>query len=159
MESEMVIKYLTLFFLFPVLMLHSQIKADNILGNWMSTDHSVAVKVYEADNEYRAKVMWFNEKLGSGKPMHSRHDTENPDPALRSQKIIGMEILEGLKFNPKTSTWENGKIYDASSGRHWDSSIAFAKDGTIKVRGYWKVKWIGKSIAFRRINAEKIKKN
>jgi uncharacterized protein (DUF2147 family) len=149
-----------LFFLlfFPFFTLHSQIKAEDLLGNWMATDNSVAVKVYEVNKVYRAKVLWFDENLGSKKPMSSRYDTANPDPQLQKRKIIGMEILEGLKFNTQTSSWEEGKIYDASSGRHWDSSITFAKDGTIKVRGYWKVKWIGKTLSFRRLNPETFKK-
>ena len=69
-----------------------------------------------------------------------------------------MEILEGLQFNPETTSWEHGKIYDASSGRTWDSVASFSKDGTLKVRGYWKFKWIGKSLIFRRLNAQSIKK-
>lgn len=154
----MIAKNIVLPLLFPIFTLHAQIKADDILGNWMSTDNSVAVKVYESNNVYRAKVLWFDESLGSGKPMNSRYDTQNPDEQLRTRKIIGMEILEGLKFNSQTSTWENGKIYDASSGRSWDSSISFAKDGTIKVRGYWKVKWIGKNMTFRRLNSGTYKK-
>lgn len=148
----MLSKTLFLLFLLPIFTLQSQVKADDILGHWISTDNSVAVKVFQAGGKYRAKVVWFDEKLGSGKPMNSRYDLSNPDPSLRSRKIIGMEILEGLQFNPATKSWENGKIYDASSGRHWDSSITFSKDGNIKVRGYWKVKWIGKTMTFRRLN-------
>ncbi|KIA90469.1 DUF2147 domain-containing protein [Kaistella jeonii] len=145
-------------FYFSIFTLHAQVKADDILGNWTTVENSVSVKVYRLNNEYRAKVTWFDERLGSGKPMNLRHDTQNLDPELRKRKVIGMEILEGLKFNPATSSWENGTIYDGSSGRYWDSSVTLNKDGTLKVRGYWKVKWIGKSLIFRRVNPGTFKK-
>lgn len=131
---------------------YAQSQADVVIGNWLSTDNAVAVEVYKSDGEYQAKVIWFDEKLGSGKPMNSRIDSENPNPKLRNRKIIGMEILHGLTYNQKQNTWENGRIYDATSGRTWDSSVKMNKDGTMNVRGYWKFKWIGKSMNFKKIN-------
>jgi len=128
---------------------NAQSKADQILGDWIASDHSVAVKVYKNNNQYQAKVVWFDEKLGSGKPMESRYDNENPNPELRTRKIIGMQILSGLQYNSENKSWENGKIYDASSGRTWDSVLHMAENGTLKVRGYWKFKWIGKTMSFK----------
>ena len=144
---------LKFFFIFVSLALpvlsFSQNKEDDILGNWIATDHSVAVNVYKVNGQYRAKVLWFDDRLGSGRPMNLRHDTENPNPELRTRKIIGMEILEGLRYDPETHSWEHGRIYDGTTGRTWDSS-AEIKEGILKVRGYWKFKWIGKSMSFRK---------
>lgn len=145
-------KILFLFISGIFLNFNAQSKGDQILGDWISTDHSVAVKVFKVNNQYQAKVVWFDEKLGSGKPMESRYDHENPDPNLRTRKIIGMPILSGLQYNPKYNSWENGKIYDASSGRTWDSVIHVAPNGILKVRGFWKFKWIGKTISFKSLN-------
>lgn len=142
-------KILFLFLFGFFLTFNAQSKGDQILGDWIATDNSVAVKVYKTNNQYQAKVVWFDEKLGSGKPMNSRYDSENPDPNLRTRKIIGMQILSGLQYNPKKNSWENGKIYDASSGRTWDSEIHISDHGTLKVRGYWKFKWIGKTMSFK----------
>lgn len=148
----MIGKNFLLLFCFCFLNLNAQSKADNLLGNWLATDNSVAVEVYKLKGEYRAKVLWFDDTKGSGKPMHMRFDTENPDPKMRSRKIIGMEILEGLKYNPDYQSWENGRIYDATCGKYWDSSASLTKDGILKVRGFWKFKWIGKSMSFKKIN-------
>ena len=76
-----------------------QNKKDDILGKWMATDKSVAVNVYKEGNAFKAKVIWFDERLGSGSPMNSRVDSYNPDSNLRPRKIIGMDILKGLQFN------------------------------------------------------------
>jgi len=41
--------------------------------------------------------------------METRVDYKNPDKNLRTRKLIGMSILEGLEYKPKTDSWENGK--------------------------------------------------
>lgn len=129
---------------------NAQTKMDDILGNWMATDKSVKVQVYKEGGTFKAKVIWYDIKLGSGKPMHASVDHRNPNPKMRHRKIIGMEVLDGLHFNSATKRWENGKIYDASSGRTWDSYAEIRADGELIVRGYWKWQWIGKTLHFER---------
>ena len=53
-----------------------------------------------------------------------------------------MEISEGLQYNVKKNSWEKGRVYDISLGRHWDSAATIGKDELLKVRGLWKFKWI-----------------
>lgn len=147
----MFIKKIIFILFFAFVQVNAQANSDKILGNWLATDNSVSVKVYKVDNDYRAKILWFDDQLGSKIPMNSQLDTENPNPSLRKRKIIGMEILEGLQYNAKQNSWEKGRIYDASSGRHWDSAATIDKNGNLKVRGFWKFKWIGKSMSFKKI--------
>lgn len=127
-----------------------QNKKDDILGKWVATDKSVAVNVYKEGNAFKAKVIWFDERLGSGSPMNSRVDSYNPDSNLRHRKIIGMDILEGLQFNSEKQRYENGKIYDASSGRVWDAYVEIKEGSRLCVRGFWKWPWIGKTLYFLR---------
>lgn len=143
-------KYILISLLFVSIFTTAQTKEDDVLGRWISTDNKVAVNMYKHGSDYRAKVIWFNDKLGSGKPMNSRVDDDNPDPSLRSRKIIGMYILEDLTYNSANQRWQNGKIYDASTGRTWDAYLEIQKSGELRVRGFWKFKWIGKTIHFRR---------
>ena len=67
----------------------------------MSTDNSVKVEVYKVNNQFKSQqVLWFNHLLqGSKTPMHLSLDTNNPNPALRNRKILGMEILDGLRYD------------------------------------------------------------
>lgn len=147
----MLLKNIIFVLCFSFLTVNAQSESEKILGNWIATDNSVAVKIYHANNEFRAKIFWFDEKLGSKVQMNLREDTSNPVKELRNRKIIGMEILEGLQYNASQNSWDKGRIYDASSGRHWDSSATISKDGILKVRGFWKFKWIGKSMTFRKL--------
>lgn len=144
------VKSLTLFLVLLGISLASQTKSDDVLGNWIATDKSVKVQVYKENGTFKAKVIWYDVRLGSGKPMHASTDTRNPEPKLRDRKIIGMQVLDGLHFNSSNHRWENGKIYDASSGRTWDSYAEIRHDGELIVRGYWKWQWIGKTLHFQR---------
>lgn len=143
-------KYILFSLLSLSIFANAQTNQDDVLGRWITTDSKAAVNIYKYGNNFRAKVIWFDDKSGSGKPMNSRTDEDNPDASLRNRKIIGMDILEGLSYNSQTKRWENGKIYDASSGRTWDAYLEIQNNGELRVRGYWKFKWIGKTIHFRR---------
>ncbi len=139
------------FFLFLLCStINAQTKMDDILGNWIAIDKSVKVQIYKEDGTFKAKLIWYDIRLGSGKPMHASVDNKNPNTKLRNRKIIGMEVLDGLHFNPTNNRWEKGKIYDASSGRTWDSYVELREDGELIVRGYWKWQWIGKTLHFER---------
>ncbi len=145
------VKIFSCLFFILSLNVFAQKTKDEILGKWMSTDKSVAVEVYREGNTFKAKVIWFDERLGNGKPMNERRDRQNPDPKLRNRKVIGMDILQNLDYNPQDHRWENGKIYDASSGRIWDTFAEINEEGKLCVRGFWKFTWIGKSLYFNRL--------
>lgn len=144
------VKIVFTFILFTSLQLQAQAGRDALLGKWITTDKSVAVQVYQHGDDFKAKIIWIDEKLGSGLPMHARTDSRNPNEDLRKRKIMGMNILEGLRYNADTKRWENGKIYDASSGRIWDAFAELKSDGRLFVRGFWKFSWIGKTLHFKR---------
>ncbi|MDQ0477255.1 DUF2147 domain-containing protein [Chryseobacterium gotjawalense] len=140
-----------IFFLLLFYTATAQNRIDDILGKWMSVDKTVSVSVYREGKNFKARILWFDERLGNGKPMNTRVDSHNPDLNLRNRKLIGMEILKNLNFNHEKQRWENGKIYDASSGRTWDSYIEIQENGLMIVRGYWKWTWIGKTLHFNKM--------
>ncbi|WP_290216552.1 DUF2147 domain-containing protein [Kaistella yonginensis] len=146
----MMVKSSIFFLLLLCCTLGAQTKMDDILGNWVATDNSVKVNIYKDGGTFKAKLIWYDINLGSGKPIHAAVDGRNPNHNLRNRKIIGMEVLQGLHFNASTKRWEKGKIYDASSGRTWDSYAQIRDDGELIVRGYWKWQWIGKTLHFKR---------
>ena len=78
-------------------------------------------------------------------------DVNNPDPALRKRKLLGMSILSRLQYDPETNSWENGMVYDSRHGREWNASAYIDKKGQLHVRGYWHFKFIGKTMSFNRI--------
>lgn len=122
---------------------------EKICGKWQSTDKTLRIQVYMQDNEYKANIIWFSDT--EGKPMDYWTDRHNPDPALRSRKILGMSVLSGLKYDPNKNTWENGMVYDSKHGREWNASANIDKNGMLRVRGYWHFKFIGRTMDFVKI--------
>ena len=106
---------------------------DMVCGKWQLIDDALVVQVYRDGSEFKAKIIAFDDHDDT-KPMDYWTDDLNPDPALRSRKILGMNVVEKLSYNITTNTWEDGIIYDAKHGRHWNSSAYLTKDGLLKVK-------------------------
>ena len=124
-------------------------ESDRICGKWISSDKKLIVEVYKDQGKFKAKIVWFNDD--PSKPMEEWRDKHNPDPALRNRRIVGLEILSGLKYDTDSHTWEGGKIYDAQHGKQWDAAGYIDKDGSLKVKGYWHIKIIGRTMVFKRV--------
>ncbi|MEO6136792.1 MAG: DUF2147 domain-containing protein [Ginsengibacter sp.] len=133
-------------------LVYAQNNADEILGKWMSVQNNCMVDVYKNGQEYRAKIIWFDDSDDPSRPMNERLDIENPDKKLRSQKILGSNVLKELIYNYKNKVWKNGYVYDATSGRTWNASVWLLADGTLKVRGYWHFQFLGQNLFFKRVN-------
>lgn len=126
---------------------------DLICGKWSIDTRNLTVEIYkDGTTNYKAKIIWFNDSDDKSRPMETRLDSDNPDPKLRTQKILGSNILEKLVYVPKSNSWEKGLIYDALHGHHWDSSAFINGKGELKVTGYWHFKFIGKTLTFTRVN-------
>lgn len=140
------------FFLISFISLSSvaQTNRDAILGKWMSVEGNLEVEVYKENNDFKAKLIWFDDSDDKSKPMNVRTDEKNPDKALRSRKLIGIDVLRNLKYYPHDDEWDDGKIYDSSSGKEWSSEIWITKKGLLKVKGYWLFKFISQTETFKR---------
>lgn len=139
-----------LFFLFTT-DIAAQNKEDAIVGKWMSTEDNLLVEVYKSSNDFKAKVLWFNDTDDKSNPYNIRLDAKNPDKSLRARKIFGMEILNDLSYNSKEDRWEDGRIYDAKSGKTWSASVWITDDHFLKVRGFWHFEFLGETIKFKRV--------
>ena len=99
-----------------------------------------AVLVALTDARYRA-----DENLGE--PGTARKDDNNPDEALRSRSLVGLELLSEYQFNGKR--WQ-GKIYDPETGNTYSSRME--RDGErLKMRGYIGVPMLGRTQHFQPI--------
>ncbi len=136
--------------IFCSLISNGQNNENAILGRWITEKGDCIVDVYKQVSEFKAKVVWVNDK---GKtPMSEWVDEKNPDRSLRSRKIIGIEVLHNLRYNADDNKWQDGLIYDASSGKQWDSVVWLTKDNLLKVKGYWLVKFLSETHTFKRLN-------
>jgi uncharacterized protein (DUF2147 family) len=145
-----------LFIFFPMILLTSINLSANVVppeelicGKWESSEKNLVVQVYKENNKFKAEIIWFNP--GGGKTMEECVDLHNPDVSLRCRKVLGMSVLVDMCYKSNTNSWEDGTIYDAKNGRQWNASINIDKDGSLKVKGYWHFKFIGRTLTFRRV--------
>jgi uncharacterized protein (DUF2147 family) len=124
--------------------------AEKICGKWENKEKTLRIQIYTVKGNFLAKIIWFSDT--EGKPMNYWKDKRNPDPTLRNRTILGMSILEGLRYDAEEKSWEDGKVYDSKHGKTWNASARIDRKGILKVRGYWHFKFIGKSMYFHRIN-------
>jgi uncharacterized protein (DUF2147 family) len=145
--------FLLIFLLFPLCSFKNTAvnNADAIIGKWMSEENNLEVEVFKSGNEYKAKVIWFDDTDDKTRPMAERYDLKNPDKALRSRKIIGLEVMYGLTYNEDDDEWQDGHIYDSSTGKEWNAKMWLTKQGVLKVRGYWHISLLGQTMLFKKV--------
>ncbi len=136
-------------FIFNSFFSYAQNNENAILGKWETEKGSCIVEVYKQSNEFKAKVVWFSDK--GKKPMNEWTDEKNPNKSLRSKKLLGMDVLRNLHYNADDNEWEDGIIYDPTSGKEWDSVVWLTKDNLLKVKGYWVFKFLSETQTFKRI--------
>ncbi|MCH7401733.1 DUF2147 domain-containing protein [Belliella kenyensis] len=137
--------FLILFSLFMTSLSFAQ-NADDILGEWYTTEKDAKIKIFKSGNKYSGKIVWLKEPNENGKP---KVDENNSDKSKRGQPIQGLELLSDFEWNGKV--WENGTIYDPSSGKTYSCTIKKKDDKTIDVRGYIGISLAGKSVEWTKV--------
>ena len=127
----------------------SENPSERICGRWETVENNLIIQVYMQDNNFKAKIVWFKDT--GGLKMDCCKDVHNPNPDLQNRRILGMNVLTDLKYQTDTRSWENGMIYDAQHGRDWNAAIYLDDSGLLKVKGYWHVKFIGKTLTFKKV--------
>ena len=74
-----------------------------------------------------------------------RLDDNNPDEALRSRPLLGLNLFSNYEHTGKR--WQ-GKIYDPESGKTYSSRVSLDKDGNLKMRGYIGTPLLGRTVVF-----------
>lgn len=121
-----------------------------IVGRWITVEKNLEIEVFKQNNNFKAKIIWFKVQ-DTTRPLNTRRDEQNPNPALRNRKWLGMEVLRSLKYNAYDDEWQDGIIYDPKHGREWDSVAWIDNSGLLKVKGYWVFKWISETLVFERV--------
>ena len=111
---------------------YAQTEPDLIIGKWLKTSkEDLIIEVYKSKDEYKGKITWAK-----------GNDTG---------KLIGFQILEGLKYNAKRKIWSNGKVHNPKSGSTYSATAKIRADGTLEVLAYKGIKFIGRKKYFKRV--------
>jgi uncharacterized protein (DUF2147 family) len=123
--------------------------ADKIVGIWWNDEKTTKIKVEQKDGKYIGTIVYMiPEKYENGEPPK---DDKNPDPALQTRSVIGLQILEGFIYNEKKKEWSKGSIYDPKSGNTYDCYGWLENDDLLKLRGFLAgIRWLGRSSVWYR---------
>jgi len=127
-------------------------QADKVLGFWLTEKGTSQVEIYKAaDGKYFGKISWLEELNEDGKP---KMDKENPDEALRSRPILGLNLLKEFVYNAKNEEWVDGSIYDPDNGKTYDCYMWFEDDSNVlKIKGFvMGMRFLGRSTTWKREN-------
>ena len=104
--------------------------AQDVVGKWKLEDGTAIVEVYKSGDAFNGKIVWLaNPTEADGSPAV---DSNNPDKSLRSRKLIGLNMLSGLKADG--GEYSGGKIYDPGNGKTYNCSMK-VEGKVLKVRG------------------------
>jgi len=104
--------------------------ADPVDGEWLNQDRTGKIRFAACPakaDRMCGTISWLKD------PTKTK-DVNNPDPALRSRPLVGLQVVRDFKL-AAPGRWTGGKIYDPKSGKTYDSKAAVNADGTLKLEG------------------------
>lgn len=113
---------------------------------WMLGEGDGKLKAYVEKGELKVQVIAIKPK--------SEHmlDKKNKDVAKRKQRVLGMHVMQGFRWNEGETHWEGGTIYDPTDGATYDAFIWQDEVGNLRVRGYRLIGWFGRTETFERVS-------
>lgn len=135
---------------FPILVVAS---TDDILGVWNTAKGHSRVEIYKCDDRYCGRIIWLKEPLYSVNDNHAmagkpKVDLKNPDIALRTQQLEGLEILHNFQYD--NGQWNDGTIYDPQEGKTYSCKLSLSDNGILYVRGYVGISLFGRTTTWTR---------
>jgi uncharacterized protein (DUF2147 family) len=110
--------------LFVSLSLHAQSDSERIEGVWLNHLENVKVEIFKRDGKFFGKIVWID--IPKDVDINFPTDKNNPDPKLRSRKIMGLEMITDLKY--ANGIWEDGKLYSPKKGQTVDCELEISDD-------------------------------
>ena len=119
---------------------------DAILGQWLTAEKTSAVEVYKCGELYCGKIVWLKEP--KNEKGEEKVDDKNPDDALKTRKIMGLNIVWDFKYAGENK-YKDGNIYDPKKGKTY-SCKAELKGEELDLRGYVGVSLFGRTTTWTR---------
>jgi uncharacterized protein (DUF2147 family) len=130
----------------PILSQNS-FKATDLVGDWLVSEKTAVITFFPDGNKFFGMTSWMGKPKNPDGTM--RTDIKNPDPAKRSQPLLGALLCRNFVYKGD-GVWADGTIYDSRSGRTYNCKITMKDINTINLRGYIGISLIGGSTTFTR---------
>lgn len=101
-------------------------------GVWMPEDEESMVEIYECGEAMCGRVVWMLEERDENGEVLT--DIYNPDPELRSQPVLGLEIMTEITPTDEDKVWQ-GRVYNPKDGRTYDFWLTVKSEQQITIQG------------------------
>jgi uncharacterized protein (DUF2147 family) len=102
---------------------------DLALGRWATETKHGIVQIDRCGSSICGRIVTSDGlRENPGRP-----DLNNKNPALRSRRLLGLQILGG--FRTSGNQWTGGTIYNAEDGGTYNATLAPIDANHLKVRG------------------------
>lgn len=119
---------------------------EKVIGQWFTAGERARVEIFERDGRYHGRIAWLEDEEDG----EIRLDINNPDPANRDRRIVGLEILRGFEYRDDGS-FTGGRIYDPESGRTYRARMTLRDENTLEVRGFVGIAAFGRTETWHRV--------
>jgi len=132
--------------------------AADVYGVWLTESKGAHVEIYKcpdaANGPVCGRVVRLMDPKGpDGRPVKPEDavDHRNPDPNLRTRKVLQMVFLYNFKPASSPNSFEDGAIYSAEDGKTYKANLSLQADGTLRLRGYVGAPILGKTQVWTRV--------
>ncbi len=113
----------------------AQAAGDPVFGVWLTQSKDGTLRIAPcAANPAETCGVVLSGKAPTGEDARTLTDLKNPDPALRSHPIIGLQVISGFRRDGEGG-WTGGRIYEPQTGRTFKAKMASGGPDTLKVAG------------------------
>ncbi len=128
--------------------------ADDIIGVWNNQEKDARIEIFKCGDKYCGKIVSLNEPdypadSQEGTPGTPKLDHHNPDQALRSRPIIGLQIVNDFTFDGN-NMWKDGTVYDPKKGKTYSGKMTLVSPNQLKLRGFIGISLIGRTAIWTR---------
>ena len=111
----------------------AQTAADKIVGVHKAVQEGKEskVKIFKYNGGYRAQVCWL--KTPKNPDGTIKTDLKNPDKSKQKTPSDRIVIIDKVTYDD--GLWQNGRIYDPTSGKTYKVEIKFKDAKTLEVKG------------------------
>ena len=112
---------------------------DDIVGVYWSPKKDAKISIYKLGGRYFGRSVWV---------ASPRKDTENPEKALRTRDLLGLELFTNFRYHK--GIYLDGAVYDPENGKTYECKMALDV-GKLKVRGFIGFAIFGRTEIFERV--------
>ena len=105
----------------------------DITGRWLVEKKDAVVVIEARGDGLAGRVAWAKDR--DGIKGDERLDMKNPNPELRSRKVLGLDILTGLPAAPDDEGWHRrGRIYNPKTGKSYPVKVRLESADRLRLR-------------------------